>query len=187
MKLTKKIKSDFVEAVLADVPSNNYATKAEDLLRKNYFALLKKLKLDGIDNQRLSHNRASVECYCHRDKGEFFAKPDPSTKRWGYNTHTLAVIAAPGLSDEEVNSIKNTPEMLKLVQGHVDEMILIKTLRSKLEATIASCSTLKQAKECLPEFEKYLPAEVTPADRSLPVVGNLVAELTKAGWPKKKK
>ena len=60
-------------------------------------------------------------------------------------------------------------------------------VKASLRATIYSCSTLKQAKDRLPEFEKYLPSEAgsLPASANLPVVANLVADLTKLGWPKK--
>ena len=37
------------------------------------------------------------------------------------------------------------------------------------------------------DFTKYLPEEPPKADRALPVVGNLVAELTTKGWPKNAK
>lgn len=58
-------------------------------------------------------------------------------------------------------------------------------LKSKLKGIIQSCSTLKQAKERLPEFVKYLPAERGKTDTSnLPAVANLVADLTNLGWPK---
>ena len=60
-------------------------------------------------------------------------------------------------------------------------------VKDSLRATIYSCSTLKQAKDRLPEFEKYLPSEAgsLPASANLPVVANLVADLTNLGWPKK--
>lgn len=57
-------------------------------------------------------------------------------------------------------------------------------LRMKLTAIIDSCRTLKQAKERLPEFEKYLPAERGVTDTVNLPVANLVAELNAAGWPK---
>ena len=60
----------------------------------------------------------------------------------------------------------------------------MRDLRLRLEATIESCRTLKQAKERLPEFEKYLPTERgTTGCTNLPVA-NLVADLMQAGWPK---
>lgn len=47
-----------------------------------------------------------------------------------------------------------------------------------------TCSTLKTAKERLPEFEKYLPTERgTTGTINLPVA-NTVADLINAGWPK---
>lgn len=60
-------------------------------------------------------------------------------------------------------------------------------LRTKLEAAIGACSTLAAAKRALPEFEKYLPKDrTTTGATSLPAVANLVADLTKLGWPKDK-
>jgi hypothetical protein len=55
-------------------------------------------------------------------------------------------------------------------------------MTKKIEAAIKGCRTLKQAKEQLPEFTKYLPkeAEVT---RNVPVVTGLVEELSALGWP----
>lgn len=58
-------------------------------------------------------------------------------------------------------------------------------IEERLRATIKSCYTLKQAKERLPEFEKYLTAERgTTGATSLPAISNLVADLSKIGWPK---
>jgi len=56
-------------------------------------------------------------------------------------------------------------------------------LESKLTSTINGCSTLKQALELMPEFEKYLPSEEAKT-ASLPMVSGMVAELMAAGWPK---
>lgn len=57
-------------------------------------------------------------------------------------------------------------------------------LKSKLTTVIEGCRTLKQAKERLPEFAKYLPAERGTSGTSNLPVANLVADLTAAGWPK---
>lgn len=63
-------------------------------------------------------------------------------------------------------------------------------LQSKLEVAIGACSTLAAAQKALPEFEKYLPKD-RPKPRRRPhqarlAVANLVADLTKLGWPKDK-
>jgi hypothetical protein len=56
--------------------------------------------------------------------------------------------------------------------------------RNKLTTLVMGCSTRNQLVKLLPECEKYLPAEAS-TDRSLPVVANVIADMTKLGWPKK--
>jgi hypothetical protein len=56
------------------------------------------------------------------------------------------------------------------------------TLR-QLQTTIESISTLAQAKKLLPEFVSYFPTETEPT-KNLPAMANLVADLSKMGWPK---
>lgn len=105
-----------------------------------------------------------------------------------YPANTFAQIAGRGLNEHEIAEITDCPEMMANRQGYADEHNMLNNLRKQLTAVIASCTTLKQAKEALPEFIKYLPKEPGSAiDRTLPVVGNLVADLVKAGWPAKKK
>jgi hypothetical protein len=60
-------------------------------------------------------------------------------------------------------------------------------LRNQVRAAIVSCSTVKAAHERMPEFVKYLPLGSAPVDRTVPVIANLVSDLTKAGWPAERK
>ena len=53
-----------------------------------------------------------------------------------------------------------------------------------LKAVIDACSTIKQLETRLPEFKKYYPKEADKT-QNLPALANLVADLTKLGWPKK--
>jgi len=55
---------------------------------------------------------------------------------------------------------------------------------TKLAAIVNGCSTLAQLKKMLPEFISYFPSETSPT-KNLPAVANMVAELSKLGWPKK--
>ena len=57
--------------------------------------------------------------------------------------------------------------------------------QSKLSAAINGCSTLAQLKKLLPEFISYFPSETEPT-KNLPAVANMVADLSKLGWPKGK-
>ena len=54
----------------------------------------------------------------------------------------------------------------------------------KLHAAVMGCNTLAQLKKLLPEFISYFPSETEPT-KNLPAVANMVADLSKLGWPKK--
>ena len=56
----------------------------------------------------------------------------------------------------------------------------------KLKAAVEACGTLKQLEARLPEFKKYFPTVEKPA-ANLPALANVVADLSKLGWPKGEK
>lgn len=186
MKLTKAHKAEFVRAVLADVPTKNYPTQAEDLARKLCQAKYKELGLSRVDINRLKFAGISIRVW-HEDGSDTVVAARPSDATRGYYlSNSFAQIGGNGLSEHEIVEITDCPEMMAIRQGYADELNMLNNLRKQLTAVIAACSSLKQAKEALPEFIKYLPGEPgSTIDRTLPVVGNLVADLSKAGWPKK--
>jgi hypothetical protein len=51
-----------------------------------------------------------------------------------------------------------------------------------LKAAIMACSSVKQLNERLPEFKNYYPSADKPVT-TLPALANVVADLTKLGWP----
>lgn len=55
--------------------------------------------------------------------------------------------------------------------------------RNKLVGAIEGCRTLKQLEKALPEFKKYYPKE-NATSTNLPALANVVADLSKLGWPK---
>ena len=185
MKLTKKHREDFVEAVMSDVPTTDYATQAENRARYLYIQFAKKAGVIDIPHERLCMRSCAVYLSKHSQSHKFAR--NGREEGWGWKDNDRCCffhIGVPGLTIEEAeDSIEEDPEIQKLVDLFIAEQNKLADLRQKVTAVIAACSTLKQAKEALPEFEKYLPAEPGNVDRTLPVVGNLVADLTKAGWP----
>lgn len=71
----------------------------------------------------------------------------------------------------------------KITDKHNTSREQFTELKTKLRLLVSGCSTLKQLKEALPEFEKYMPVEAAKS-RNLPAVTNLVTDFVKAGWPK---
>lgn len=54
---------------------------------------------------------------------------------------------------------------------------------AQLSNAVMSCGTLAALKKLFPEFEQYFPTEQQPT-KNLPALANVVADLTKLGWPK---
>ena len=189
MKLTKKHREDFVEAVMSDVPTTDYTTQAENRARYLYMQFAKKAGVINIPHERLCMRSCGIYLSKHAQSHKFARNGREEGWAWKDNDgYCFFRIGLHGLTQKEVeDSIEKDPEIQKLVDLFIEEKNKHADLRQKVTAVIAACSTLKQAKEALPEFEKYLPAEPGNVDRSLPVVGNLVADLAKAGWPAKKK
>ena len=69
-----------------------------------------------------------------------------------------------------------------LAPYHAEDRALYET-RIKLAAAIKACTTLKGLQTRLPEFKKYFPNQ-DPKSTNLPAIANVVADLSKLGWPK---
>lgn len=70
-----------------------------------------------------------------------------------------------------------------LVEKYKAEDEVRRNARYKLESAIGACTTLKQLETRLPEFKKYFPTVEKPT-ANLPALANVVADLSKLGWPK---
>ena len=70
-----------------------------------------------------------------------------------------------------------------VLQPFRDEVVRYNEVCKKLETAIMACNSLAALKKLLPEFIKYFPTEDQPT-QNLPAVANLVADMTKLGWPK---
>jgi 3-methyladenine DNA glycosylase AlkD len=57
--------------------------------------------------------------------------------------------------------------------------------RDSLKAAVMACTTIKQLNDRLPEFKSYFPTIEKPIT-TLPALANVVADLSKLGWPKGK-
>lgn len=83
-----------------------------------------------------------------------------------------------------------------VVRGDVDEVVIdelckkykaedeaYNDARRALKGAIEACTTYKQLMTRLPEFEKYYP-KPDAKTANLPALANVVADLSKLGWPK---
>jgi hypothetical protein len=75
-------------------------------------------------------------------------------------------------------------KLKELIAPYKAEDEAIRSAKAKLEGAIEGCTTRKALMTRLPEFEKYFPAEGAPISKNLPALANVVADLSKLGWPK---
>ena len=78
-----------------------------------------------------------------------------------------------------------TKEQIKeIIAPYEKEYNARRDMETKLAHAFEGIRTLKQALTTFPEFTKYYPTEAQPT-KNLPALANVVADLSKLGWPKK--
>lgn len=163
MKLTISDRDAFVHAVMKDVPQVDYEGQAKDMVRAECINKLPpKIKALWSDKDL----RGFIRC-------DSYVRVD------GF----IGSVAVPPV--EYTMSSSTAKKVKALAEKHKTQRKSRDELRAKVKAMIDGCSTLKQAKDRLPEFSKYLPTERgSTGVVGLPIVANIVSDLTKAGWPK---
>jgi len=161
MKLTNYIRDAFVKSVMNDVPQKDYSQQIQDMVRKSLHSTLppkiKELATDPV-----------LSRYLNSRSGSFYGVYTPY---FGDRQEHLPV--KDQVAIQKIKDLKDAQDTQR------------KDLETKLKAAAYGCTTSKALLELLPEFGKYLPAEEEKTCRTLPAVANLMADLSKAGWPKK--
>ena len=167
MKLTKYDKEAFVRSVMDDVPKIDYKAQADALART--WAI----------EQMPTVVAAAYAAYPQYFENHYMSLPSG-----------LQGVYVPIPENEHMLDTRDLDiwaKLKELAQACQAQREALRSLEAKVKNSIYACSTLKQAKERLPEFEKYLPddrdGKVTP---NLPALANLVTDLVAAGWPKDK-
>lgn len=170
MRLTNYHRKAFVKAVLADVPTVDYEAQMRSVFdaaqlewAKNVSPVLAGMLKDASLRGFLSFSSRRVP-------------QDGPTIEW-FNGLAGFHSCVPARVLEEMRRLAKLSEE----QGE-----MLATLRAKVEGAINACTTVKVAKQRLPEFEKYLPKETDAPSHSVPVIADLVSDLVKAGWPQGK-
>jgi hypothetical protein len=167
MKLLKYQKEAIVRSIMNDVPEVDY----QELIQKEVTAwAVERLPANIKRIWDAPDSRSYLRTERYYFERAFIEAP-------GY-WHTAA-----NEDTDDAKALRAKISELKALEDAQDQAR--SELRSKVFAVVMSCNTHKQFIERLPEFEEYLPAEAAPST-NLPVVANIVANLTKAGWPKGK-
>ncbi len=158
MRLTIYAKSAIIRAIMDDVPAPDKVKRRTDLQD----AVVKAMSPEA----RKLYNKTpkALRTYYVGD-----------TIYDGHGWGTRDIIAG-DVEDKVVDA---------LVKPYKTEDHDICATKRKLQSIVEGCSTLKQVQTLLPEFKQYMPTEAEPT-KNVPVVANMVADLSKLGWPKGK-
>lgn len=171
MRLTDSMRSAFVRAAMQDVPSIDYP----ELIR---FEAMKAVVEALPPSVRAVWTDPKTKPYvetCYRSFGDIVVADLP-----GYGSRYDDDSQEPKLPAKTVKRFD------ELVAAHEKQTEEREALELKLKGAARSCTTRAGLAKLLPEFERYLPPDEEAALRTLPVVANIVADFTRAGWPKDK-
>jgi hypothetical protein len=157
MKLTKYQKEAIVRAILQDVPKPDMKKRREAAQ-----AAIVKLMSPACRKVYRENPKALATVYVG----------DRLNDGYGYEGRN---IIAGDVSDKQVEVV--------LAPYKEEDEKRSETCRN-LNNAIMSCTTLASLQKMFPEFKKYYPTEVQPT-KNLPALANVVADLSKLGWPKK--
>ena len=189
MKLNNYHKDAFVLSVMNDVPEIDYGEEIKKLFFADMLAQcppeVRKLWADEKMRGWLEQNsERPLAKLCDRETRETYSDETYRAIRfsvwgpWGSHAEGLPAPKPTAAIAKKIDALGR--KMIKQAEDRAK-------LRSKLRAVVFSTSTRATVAKMLPEFEKYLPLETPPMDRSVPVVANVIADFIKAGWPKDKK
>jgi hypothetical protein len=157
MKLTKYDKMAIVKAIMADVPKPDKAKRRAEIQA----ALVKAM------------NPAVRKVFKEFPGALLTSHVGDLTYDGSWDSRTFVV-------GDVTNKVLET-----ILQPYKDEDDAVYAAHNKLRNAIDSCNTRKALMDRLPEFEKYFPAESATPSKNLPALANVVADLSKLGWPKK--
>jgi hypothetical protein len=158
MRLDKYAKQSIVKAIMDDVPAPDKAKRRTDLQAAVVKAMSPEVR------KVFKSTPGALRTYHVGD-----------TIYDGYGWNTRDIIAG-DVTDKTIS------ELLKPYKAEDEARYATKR---NLQGIVEGCSTLKQLQTLLPEFKQYMPTEAAPT-KNLPAVANMVADLSKLGWPKGK-
>jgi hypothetical protein len=159
MKIDKYVRQSIVKAIMNDVPKPDKAKRRADLQA----AIVK--AMSPAVRKVFKECPGALKTY-------YFGDLMYDGMNW--NTRDLVV------GDVPEDKLKELAAPYRAEDKAIDEA------RIKLQGAIEGCTTRKALMTRLPEFEKYYPAEEAPMSKNLPALANVMADLSKLGWPKTK-
>ena len=165
MRLNNSIKQAFVKSVLDDSALVDYTTQINDRVKKYFYDIapadVKKVYDNPKTQKYISSNSVSMN----------------------YGSEYLGWFNSPLIPvDCVVTDMDLLAELAYLKKQENEQQRKRWDLETKLRGVIDSFTTVKTAREALPEFAKYLPEVDGSRCKTLPAIVGLVSDLQSIGW-----
>lgn len=172
MKLTKTHREQIVAAVMRDTPMRHKLSIGE----RTQAVVDKFITERGPRGIRHLWKDKEFGQYLSRtSRNAGYLRADPSCS-YEYKLPQVSMLSGLDLDREA------QVEIQQIADEHLEEMSQREDAESKLHAALAGIRTRKQFIEQFPELEKYAPEELT-LDRTVPAICNVMATLSKLGFP----
>jgi len=166
IKLTKAMRQEICEKIMADVPKVDYVKQARELVQKDMYDALPDDVKEFYDKHKELLMGDQV-CIGPTSGGQHIWI---HVRGYGYSAQIpLATKVA----------ASNLLELNKKQEEHLN------TLSSKVMQTLCAYTTVAKLRNDCPQFDKYLPNEAA-INYPVAVVGSPIPDLMLAGWPKGK-
>lgn len=166
MRLNNSIKQAFVKSVLDDSALVDYNTQITDRVKQYFYQIapeeVKKIYDNPKTRKYIGQNSVSLN--------------------YGGNEY-LGWFSSPLIPlDCSITDMDFLAELAYLKKQENEQQVKRWDLEQKLRGVIDSFTTVKTAREALPEFAKYLPEVDGSRCKTLPAIAGLVADLQNIGW-----
>lgn len=157
MNLDKYTKQAIVTAIMNDLPPIDKAKRAADIKA----TIIKAMSPEVRKMYKTKPNALRTKCVAYTN--EF--------RTWGDE------MPVGDVTDAQIKEITAPYEKEENARAE---------MKRKLTGAFDGIRTLKAALKMFPEFKQYMPTEAEPT-KNLPALANVMADLSKLGWPKDEK
>ena len=176
MNLTNVMRKEIVNAVMNDVPFTWTPCKIESAVSE---IIKEEMKGAPAAIQAIYKNN-ELRCWLAMENHNLhYMVPYERRKNSLFKNINVLKPRAPKLSETAIDKLI---DMATLAEA---ECVALSQARVKLSAALTGIRTRKQFLERFPELEKYAPADEGKSS-FLPAVANVMADLSKLGFPKDK-
>jgi hypothetical protein len=175
IRLNDSIRSAFVNSVLQDTPKVDHMEQRRKVIQDHLFAIA------PASVMRMYKDKAT-QIYFRPDH-VCYESENNSRYSWGLGKFWLVPDTDGGSTTYKITDKDVVLALRKIDADEIAQSKVLGSLETKLYATIRSFNTVKQARDAMPEFAKYLPEDADPKCKTLPAITDLVTDLMKAGWP----